>query len=131
MKLTYYVQVNQRLDQLDVHVAEARKKKSSGRGNQYRPRIRGAPRADDKTKLPLPGKNGKRIPRDMINPDWLATAKGAEYDDRKFIADAGEIEGEDEESDDEERGRVDPDIDPRLYEAGGMGPGEGMSDESD
>ncbi len=83
------LQTNHLLDRLDVFVLRERMKKT-GRGSQYRPRIRGPSREADKSRLPFPPKRSIRIPWNMVDPDWLKTTSGATYDSRVYIADVSE-----------------------------------------
>ncbi|CDO72300.1 hypothetical protein BN946_scf184970.g152 [Trametes cinnabarina] len=86
----------QMLQAVDVERAKLREAKLAvpGRGNQgnggYKARRQGSPRSYRDTKLPDVRKvqNSRCIPRDMVEPDWLASEHGKKYDLRILIADA-------------------------------------------
>ncbi|KAL7279487.1 hypothetical protein ACG7TL_007330 [Trametes sanguinea] len=82
-------EVNRILDEIDVHVAKQRNEDKSGRGNTYRFRRRGAPRSAEETKLPLlkRAQDAVRIPRRMVDEEWLASDYGYPYDNRRYISD--------------------------------------------
>ena len=64
-------------------------KLTSGKGNNYVPLIRGTPRTFENTHLPLISRHSTirayPIPRDHVNPQWLASKSGWKYDNDAFI----------------------------------------------
>ncbi|KAI0372089.1 hypothetical protein BV20DRAFT_1051248 [Pilatotrama ljubarskyi] len=117
---------NETLDEVDIHVAEQRDKEASGRGNTYRPRKRGAPHSAAESSLP-DLKWGKlaaiRIPRHMIDPEWLQTKKGQEFDKRRLISSDDESNREAGSGGENETGgggvEDDCDVGPRGVSVGG------------
>ncbi|OJT15046.1 hypothetical protein TRAPUB_8396, partial [Trametes pubescens] len=93
-------------DEVDVLVYSERATDSADaiQGNTHHARVRGLPRADDKSKLPVLRKNAQKkdgvkvelqkIPVAMVDPRWLSTVTGRKFCSVQYIADwiAGETD---------------------------------------
>ncbi len=99
-ELTYSMQTIELLARVDaVHErAEAAKKATQSRGNSYVPRRRCERRADDDTVLPnLRGSQSRiHIPRCMVRAEWLASAKGQQFDSGAYISSVVMVEADHE-----------------------------------
>ena len=82
MAITYQHEVL--ISQLHVEVLRDRESKpASSKGNNYVPLIRGSPQTFEETHLPQYARYSTiihPIPRDHVNPEWLASEAGRRFD---------------------------------------------------